>query len=452
MSIPTKTDLFQKYDIPAPRYTSYPTVPYWNQSPTLDQWKHSLTETLKKQSAAWSMYIHVPFCESLCTFCGCNTSINRNHKTEAPYVQRLLKEKQSYFAQIPDFQNRTFKHIHLGGGSPTFLSPEQLDILITGLLKNTRRDVDFEASIEVDPRRTTTEQLAVLRKHGFNRVSLGVQDFDAEVQRLINRTQSFEQTQTITNEARKLGYTSVNFDLIYGLPKQTKATISEMISKTLLLMPDRIALYSFALVPWIKPGQRLFKDEDLPRGAEKRELYEIARGLLIDGGYVEIGMDHFALPTDALAKSSKTHSLHRNFMGYTDQKSDILLGLGVSSISESPDIFYQNEKVLPKYEALIDQTGFAPLRGHVLNEEDLHTRQQILDLMCKGETHFSNAEEKELLLPRMQEFLSDGLATLTTDGVRIEPQGKPFLRNLCLAFDRRFFRDQPSTRIFSQSI
>lgn len=445
-------DLFRKYDIPAPRYTSYPTVPYWSDAPSVDAWTESLRRTLSPRDARWSLYIHVPFCETLCTFCGCNTTITKNHKLENPYVTRVLKEMEAYRAAVPDLVKREISQLHLGGGTPTFLSEEQLDRLAGSLLEGLTRSAHFEGSIEVDPRRTRPSQLEVLARHGFNRISLGVQDFDPEVQRLIHREQSFEQTELITKSARALGYASVNFDLIYGLPKQSLPTIRTMVEKTLLLRPDRIALYSFALVPWIKPGQRLFKDEDLPKGEEKRELYERARELLLAAGYLEIGMDHFALPTDALAKSSEASGLHRNFMGYTDQATDVLLGLGVSAISETPEMFFQNEKILPKYESMIDETGFAPFRGHRLSAEDRHARRQILELMTRGRTSLEGDPEKDLILERLGEMIKDGLVEKTGSEVRLLPPGKPFLRNLCLAFDRRFYRAQPQTRIFSQSI
>ncbi|MBX2994584.1 MAG: oxygen-independent coproporphyrinogen III oxidase [Bdellovibrionaceae bacterium] len=448
----TPSALFKKYDIPAPRYTSYPTVPYWSETPTLEAWLESLRQTLQEPGSKWSMYIHIPFCETLCTFCGCNTTITKNHKLENPYVARLLKEKDAYFKAAPDFQSRPLSQLHLGGGTPTFLSEEHLRALLQGLLGGLVKDEHFEGSIEVDPRRTRVTQLEVLREFGFNRVSLGVQDFDPEVQRLIHREQSFEQTKLITDEARRLGFTSVNFDLIYGLPKQNLTTISHMIEKTAQLRPDRIALYSFALVPWIKPGQRLFKDEDLPKGEEKRELYEKAREMLLAEGYLDIGMDHFALPSDELAKSSQRKALHRNFMGYTDQRTDILLGLGVSAISESPHMFFQNEKILPKFESLIDQTGFAPFRGHVLSKEDRHVRKQILELMTRGETSLQGDKDQGVIVERVQEMVKDGLARVDGDKVEILPEGRPFLRNLCLAFDRRFFSSQPETRIFSSSI
>ena len=369
-------NLFEKYDVPAPRYTSYPTVPYWETSPTADQWSENLRSILTQDGKSLSLYIHIPYCETLCTFCGCNTVITKDHKKEDPYVQAVLSEWQNYLRKVPAIKKTLLKHLHLGGGTPTFLSSEKLENLLKPILEEVTLDPHFEGSIEVDPRRTTVEQLKTLRKLGFNRISLGVQDFNPEVQRLINRIQPYDITAGITNAARSLGFQSVNFDLIYGLAKQTQESMIDCIAKTIELRPDRIALYSFALVPWIKPAQRLFKDEDLPQGEAKRELYEVSRDALLKAGYIEIGMDHFALPNEALSKSLQNSTLHRNFMGYTDHKTDVLLGLGVSSISETSDMFHQNEKVLPTYQQLIEKDQIPTFRGHVLTSNDKKNRQQ----------------------------------------------------------------------------
>ncbi len=446
-------NLLEKYDIPAPRYTSYPTVPYWDTTPTTEQWLDHLRSSFAKSNMSWSMYLHIPFCETLCTFCGCNTIITKNHQQESPYVGHLLQEFEIYLRQISDIQQKEMKHIHLGGGTPTFLSISELDRLITGLFKKLKfPKEEFEASIEVDPRRTSYEQLKLLRDLGFQRISLGVQDFELEVQHLVNRIQPFEITKQMTEDARKLGYTSVNFDLIYGLAKQTPQSILLTTKKTIDLRPDRIALYSFALVPWIKPAQRLFKDEDLPSGAEKRLLYEIAREELLGAGYVEIGMDHFALPTDPLSIAAQKKKLHRNFMGYTDQRTDVLLGLGISSISESPHSFHQNEKVLPVYEQKIKSGQIATLRGHVLDEEDKRRRQQILDFMTNYEVDFFSEDEAREAKVFLDSMIQDGLLEMNTKTLKLTDQGRPFLRNACLFFDSRLRRKQPQTQIFSRSI
>ncbi|ASD62463.1 oxygen-independent coproporphyrinogen III oxidase [Bdellovibrio bacteriovorus] len=446
-------DLLAKYDVPVPRYTSYPTVPYWETNPTTDQWVQHLRATLKEGTGGWSLYLHIPFCESLCTFCGCNNIITKDHKRETPYVDMVLKEWQLYLDQVPELLEKPLKHIHLGGGTPTFLSADALTQLLKPILSRVKIDTnDFEGSIEVDPRRTNAAQLKALRELGFNRVSMGVQDFHPEVQRLVNRIQPLEITQKLTQDARDMGYTSVNFDLIYGLARQTPESITETAKATVALRPDRIALYSFALVPWIKPAQRLFKDEDLPKASEKRRLYEIARGILIEGGYVEVGMDHFALPTDNLCIAMKEKRLHRNFMGYTDQRTDVLLGMGVSSISETPFSFHQNEKVLPLYEAALNEGRLPTLRGHILTEEDKIRREQILNLMTNFEVSFVNEAQENQSKEFLAEMIKDELVEIKDHKLMVNEAGRPFLRNACAFFDERLKTKQPQTKIFSQSI
>lgn len=444
-------DLIAKYDVPVPRYTSYPTVPAWEQNLTTDRWVEHLRRALSGQESSWSMYLHVPFCESLCTFCGCNTIITKNHKLEEPYVDHLLKEWSLYREKVPDLPKRELKHLHLGGGTPTFLSEGNLERLFAGLLDGVPRAPDWEASIEVDPRRTTLEQLRLLRKFDFNRISLGVQDFDPEVQRLVNRIQPFEMTAAITRGAREAGFTSVNFDLIYGLAKQNPQTMRLTAEKTIELRPDRIALYSFALVPWIKPAQRLFKDEDLPKAGEKRELYEIAREAFLKAGYVEIGMDHFALPGDGLSKALAEKRLHRNFMGYTDQRTDVLLALGVSGISETPYSFHQNEKVLPKYEEFLARGELPTFKGHAHNESDVRRRRQILEFITVFETLLEDSQiaDADRFL---SEMMADGLVAREGSALRLTENGKPFLRNATAFFDERLRTMKPDAPIFSKSI
>lgn len=449
--------LFKKYDVPAPRYTSYPTVPYWSDPPSPDKWMESLNRALQGSDSAWSLYLHVPYCETLCTFCGCNTVITKDHGVESSYVDRLLQEWDTYIARAPGLLQRPLKHIHLGGGTPTFLSPTELTRLLTPILDRVKKDAtDFEASIEVDPRRTTRAHLEALRALGFNRVSLGVQDFDPEVQRLVNRIQPIEITERITREARELGFDSVNFDLIYGLPKQDAERFVKTAETTVRLRPDRIALYSFALVPWIKKVQRIFKDEDIPVADEKRAIYEAAREILLGAGYVEIGMDHFALPTDSLARAISTGKLHRNFMGYTDHRTNVLLGIGLSAISETPDCFHQNEKVLPVYERLLAEGKVPSLRGHVLTEDDRAHREQILRLMTAFETGFRSSEQAEDVREFLAEPLRDGLCRIETRAAGIvlcvTDAGRPFLRNICMAFDRRLREKAPAARTFSQAV
>lgn len=445
-------DLFKKYDVPAPRYTSYPTVPYWAETPSKDQWISHLNSTLENNETSWSCYLHLPFCETLCTFCGCNTIITKDHSKESPYVDLLISEWKNYLKLVPALGQKPMKHIHLGGGTPTFLSHLELKRLIEGLFKDMKLGKDFEGSIEVDPRRTNAEQLKVLFDLGFRRVSMGVQDFNPEVQRLVNRIQPFEITQELTESARSLGYTSVNYDLIYGLAKQTRESFIETTKLTVSLRPDRIALYSFALVPWIKPAQRLFKDEDLPKASEKRELYEVARTILLDAGYIEIGMDHFSLPHDGLALALKAKSLHRNFMGYSDIRTDVLLGLGLSSISETPFSFHQNEKLLPKYTELVNKNEVPTLRGHLLTRDDQVAREQILKFMTTGEVQFLSESQRKEAQVFLKEMLNDKLIEISGDTLKVKDEGRAFLRNACVFFDERLKKDKPQTQVFSQAI
>lgn len=455
----TTSELFEKYDVPAPRYTSYPTVPYWSESPTGEQWIDELRRAFEgpradsKGPMSWSMYMHIPYCETLCTFCGCNTSITKDHGREEPYAKLLQGEWRSYVQRVPRILERDLRQMHLGGGSPTFFSADNLKRLIEPILSEVKFDKrNFEGSIEVDPRRTRKDQLKALRELGFSRVSMGVQDFNPEVQRLINRTQPREMTERLTEEARELGYESVNFDLIYGLPKQTPESIREMAEVTVQMRPDRIALYSFALVPWIKPAQRLFKDDDLPAGADKRLLYELSRAILLDGGYVEIGMDHFALPSDALARSERERTLHRNFMGYVDFRTEVLLGLGVSSISETPGCFHQNEKVLPVYERRVQSGEIPTLRGHLLSEEDRRQREQILQLMTRWEVELQSEAQVSDVREFLASLISDGLVALDGRWLRLTERGRPFLRNACMALDARLRAKAPQAKVFSQAV
>jgi len=451
-TISPSSALLDKYDGPVPRYTSYPTVPYWSNDPTTEQWLDELRKAAAEPDATWSIYIHIPFCETLCTFCGCNNVITRNHEREEPYVRLIHAEWSKYLDEVPDLATRPLRQLHLGGGTPTFLSPESLKLMLEPLMERIQfRTEEFGASVEVNPRVTSAEHLEALKNAGFTRVSMGVQDFDPTVQYLVNRIQPFEITEQLTKDARALGYTSVNYDLIYGLPKQSPESIRLTAELTASLAPDRIALYSFAKVPWIKPAQRLFKDEDLPEGPEKRELYEIARDIFLDAGYLEIGMDHFALPKDSLNKARETGALHRNFMGYTEFRTDILLGLGVSAISETPTCFHQNEKVAPVYERRVQAGEIPTLRGHLLTEEDRKLRQQILVFMTRLRVTLE-PEQVEDARAYLSQLIDDDLVHLDGNELVLTESGKPFLRNATVFFDQRLRAAAPDRPIFSSSI
>lgn len=451
-----KEELIRKYNVAVPRYTSYPAVPYWDQDkPDIGRWIDSVINAFNKtnNTDGISLYIHLPFCESLCTYCGCNTRITVNHAVEEPYISALLKEWKMYlaiFAVAP-----RIREIHLGGGTPTFFSADNLRKLIDGLLKDSELHPDYEFSFEGHPGNTEPAHLKNLFDLGFTRVSFGIQDFDQRVQDVIHRKQTFSQVKAVTEEARSIGYSSVNYDLIYGLPLQTLSGIIDTIEKVNFLRPDRIAFYSYAHVPWLKPGQRKFTELDLPNGETKRNLFETGRAMLEEQGYVEIGMDHFSLKGDSLYEASVKKSLHRNFMGYTTSKAKLLIGLGVSSISDSWNAFAQNVKVVEEYERLIADNIFPVSKGHFLTEEDLSIRMHILNLMCNGETEWGPGEQFlgiEIDMDRMKEFESDGLIELHENRVVVTEAGKPFIRNICMAFDARHRRSMQQSEVFSKSV
>ncbi|HVS94227.1 MAG TPA: oxygen-independent coproporphyrinogen III oxidase [Mucilaginibacter sp.] len=448
--------LSEKYNVAAPRYTSYPTVPYWSKEPfDKNRWTNAVKGAFDATNSnhGISLYVHLPFCERLCTYCGCNTRITKNHKVEEPYIEAVLNEWKMY-RQI--FGGRpVIREIHLGGGTPTFFSPENLEMLIEGLLADAIVHPNADFGFEGHPANTTYEHLTVLYNLGFRRLSLGIQDFDPRVQFIINRVQSFEDVQQVTQQAREIGYTSVNYDLIYGLPLQSVESLSDTIEKVSLLMPDRIAFYSYAHVPWVKPGQRMFTEKHLPNPTEKRALYELGRDMLTALDYHDIGMDHFALTTDTLYKAAQTQQLHRNFMGYTHQYTRLLVGLGVSSISDTWDAYAQNVKTVEEYKELVNRGELPVVKGHFLTADDMVTRKHILNIMCKGETHWDTDEEftaeLEEGLARMQQLAEDGLVRLYPRHLVVSRLGKHFLRNICMALDARLWADQPETQLFSMT-
>lgn len=450
--------LIQKYNVAGPRYTSYPTVPYWdNESFSNDKWLNSLKRSFHEsnKTEGISLYIHLPFCESLCTFCGCHKRITKRHEMESPYIDAVLKEWKLYLDVLQE--KPLIKEIHLGGGTPTFFKPEELKRLLEGIFEYADIAKDKEFSFEGHPNNTTETHLRVLYSLGFERVSFGVQDYSLKVQKAIHRIQPFENVKKVTEWARKIGYKSVSHDLVFGLPFQTLDDVLFTIDKTNSLHPDRIAFYSYAHVPWIKgSGQRGFDESNLPSGEEKRLLYETGKKHLIDAGYVEIGMDHFALPTDSMYKSFETNSLHRNFMGYTASKTQVMIGLGMSSISDSWYGFAQNEKDLEDYYARIQRNEIPVFRGHILNEEDLIIRQHILNLMCHFNTSWEEdkmyTSEIESIKSKLNEMVSDGLIELGEKSIRVTNEGRPFVRNLCMAFDLRLQRNIPNTKIFSMTV
>jgi len=441
----------KKYSTAAPRYTSYPTLPYWdtnNWNP--DLWINAVKRTADSAKQGISLYIHLPFCESLCTYCGCNTRITKNHDVELPYIAAVLKEWRMYLEQIG--KQIYINDLHLGGGTPTFFKPKNLAFLIEEILRDAKPVQDAAFSFEAHPANTTEEHLEVLYKLGFRRLSLGIQDFKPEVQHIINRKQSPADVIRVMQDARRLGYVSINFDLIYGLPRQTMAGIIDTIQIALNMKPDRIAFYSYAHVPWMKPGQRLFTAADLPNDEDKLNFYYTGKEMIKAAGYLDIGMDHFAFVTDSLAISSKNGLLHRNFMGYTDKQSSLLLGLGVSSISDAQTAYSQNVKSVEEYKTLLNNNKFPLLKGHVLTEEDLLIRKQILDIMCNGELLLNGKTLPSEVQRRLSHFIADGMVTLDHQRLKVTVIGKSFLRNICMAFDERLLADKKQKQVFSNAI
>ncbi|MDE3742575.1 oxygen-independent coproporphyrinogen III oxidase [Maribacter polysaccharolyticus] len=452
------SNLIQKYNIPGPRYTSYPTVPYWNQdSFTIGEWKRTLKQSFgeSNEKEGISLYIHLPYCESLCTFCGCHKHITKRHEVEAPYITTVLKEWKLYCDLLG--ARPKIKELHLGGGTPTFFSPDNLKRLINGIFQLADKTQEYGFSFEGHPNNTTKEHLQALYDVGFRRVSYGVQDYNEKVQKAIHRIQPFENVRRATEAAREIGYTSVGHDLIFGLPHQTLEHVKETILKTKSLRPDRLAFYSYAHVPWIKgSGQRGFKDEDLPSPNAKREQYEEGKKLLTKVGYKEIGMDHFALEGDSLYLSMVSGRLHRNFMGYTASKTQVMIGLGASSISDSWYSFAQNVKNLVEYERLVNENTIPIYRGHILTVEDRVIRKHILNLMCRFKTSWDTKEsyfpEISLAKEKLAEMEQDGLVEFGIDELRVTEKGQPFIRNICMAFDVLLHRKEPETRLFSMTI
>lgn len=456
--------LIDKYNIPGPRYTSYPTVPFWDDASfTADLWQKSVIKSYNESNDAEgiSIYIHLPFCEQLCTFCACHKRITKQHSVEVPYLESVLKEWDLYLDLLQGKGNLVgrkpiIKELHLGGGTPTFFSPANLRTLLEGIFAKAEIAENPEFSFEGHPNNTTREHLQTLYDLGFRRASFGVQDYDPQVQKAINRIQPFENVKRVTNWAREIGYTGISHDLVFGLPFHTWEKMEYTIRKTLELKPDRLAFYSYAHVPWIKGvGQRGFDENDLPSGEEKRKLYENGKRLLEELGYIEIGMDHFALPHDDLYHSMVSGVIHRNFMGYSSGKTQLMIGLGMSAISDSWYAFAQNEKTVEGYQKMVEEGRLPVVKGHILNGEDLNIRQHILKLMCRLETSWdleSSFPEIGDALEALKEMEKDGLVALTDNSIKITEKGRAFTRNVAMTFDLRMMRNKPETRIFSMTI
>lgn len=446
--------LLQKYNVPAPRYTSYPTVPLWADDLNERGWISLVKKAYEDfgESEGITLYIHLPYCESLCTYCGCNKRITKNHTVETPYITSIMNEWDAYL-KILDTKPK-LAGIHLGGGTPTFFSPESLEEMLGMIIGSSEVMPDAEFSFEGHPNNTTRGHLQTLFGLGFRRVSYGIQDFNEEVQKAIHRIQPFERVKEATDEAREIGYTSVNFDLIYGLPHQTARTISATFEKVAELKPDRIAFYSYAHLPSAFPAQKSF-EQFLPKESEKRNLYEKGKQILTEMGYLDVGMDHFALENDPLYIAKKNKTLHRNFMGYTTSPSKILLGLGNSSISDVYYAYAQNTKEIDLYKEQISLGHFAISKGHMMSREDIETRNLILKLICNHEADWNFCYYSVLgkrNWDKLKTFAEEGIIEFDAKGIKILPSGLPFVRNVCMVFDLRMQEKEERKFGFSKSI
>ena len=448
--------LYKKYNIAVPRYTSYPTVPFWDDDFNNNvSWTQLVGEAFKAmdKSEGISLYLHLPFCEKLCTYCGCNKRITTNHSVEEVYMDYLFKEWDMY---LDAFGGKpVLKEIHLGGGTPTFFSPNNLRKLITTLSDTASVAENSEFGFEGHPNNTTREHLEVLFELGFRRVSFGVQDFDPVVQKAINRIQPFESVDKAVRNARETGYEWINFDLIYGLPFQNQSSILQTMEYMKVLRPERIAFYSYAHVPWKAKGQRGYSDDDLPSDTFKRGLYELGREKLLEMGYMEIGMDHFALPEDELFKAYEKGVLNRNFMGYTTTNTDMLIGLGVSSISDISSAYGQNEKIINDYYARLDKDELPIIKGVEVSHSNSVIRSTIKHVLCNGVSDIS-AEMQAIMTEKqwatLRDIEHDGLISLTEDHIQIKEEGKPYIRTICAVFDPTIDISINQQGLFSTSI
>ena len=435
-------DLVQKYNVAGPRYTSYPPATKFSDALTWPDLAERILENNRTERDL-SLYYHIPFCETLCWFCGCTTVITLNHKQGQTYIDYLEKE----MAQMSTMLNprRKVTQLHWGGGSPTFLSPDEIRRLGEIIHRHFAFAKDVEAGVEIDPRRLTKDHVVALREVGFNRASLGVQDFDPKVQESVHRIQPKAMTEQVVTWIREAGFTSVNFDLIYGLPNQTVESFNRTLDDVLALQPDRLAVFSYAHVPWVKPAQKILEQKILPAPEIKLQLLKtVIERLTQDNRYVYIGMDHFARPNDELALAQRRKELQRNFQGYSTHAGADIYSFGMSAISQIPDAYWQNEKDLPKYYAALD-AGRAPLaRGYVVTDEDKIRRETIMRVMCDLSLDYAAMSQRlglnfashfERELESLAGFEADGLVRRFPTGLEVTDAGRLFIRNIAMCFD-----------------
>jgi oxygen-independent coproporphyrinogen-3 oxidase len=453
-------ELLRRFDVPGPRYTSYPTADRFVEAFTEADYRQALTQRKSGPAALapLSLYVHIPFCESLCYYCACNKIITKQHDRATSYLRYLAREVDLHTLQMGVGQ--TVTQLHLGGGTPTFLSDEELHQLMAMLRRNFTLAPGGEFSIEIDPRTVDGARLAALAELGFNSVSFGVQDFDPEVQKAVHRIQPFEQVAQLMEDARRVGFDSINIDLIYGLPRQTSETFARTLQQVCELRPDRIALYGYAHLPERFKPQRRIVPAELPVGPSKLALLSQSLEALTGAGYDYIGMDHFALPNDSLAVAKRQGRLHRNFQGYSTQPDCDLIGLGVSAIGRIGATYSQNAKTMEEYCDHLDQGRLPVARGLALGRDDLARRAVIMALMCQGQVLFESIELAWLLdfrgyfageLAQLSELEEQGLVVVDDAGIQVTPTGWFLVRAIAMVFDRFLQVDRQRAR-FSRII
>lgn len=454
------SDLLQKYDKPLPRYTSYPPATQLTSDFFEPNFRSAIAIGNYKKTPI-SLYCHIPFCETACYFCGCNTIITQRKEVAEPYLKYLARDIEQTASWIDS--NRTVHQLHWGGGTPNYLNLNQIEFLWKIINQHFSIDRTAEISIEVNPKYIDRNSIFFLRSLGFNRISFGIQDFNPQVQAAINRVQPEEMLFDVMDSIRAAGFESVNVDLIYGLPYQTLATFRDTIRKTIQLNPDRIAVFNFAYVPWLKPVQKNLPIEALPSASEKLAILQMTIEELASNGYVYIGMDHFAKPDDELAIAQREGQLHRNFQGYTTKPESDLFGFGMTSITMLHDVYVQNQKRIKDYYRAIDEGHFPIEKGVSLSRDDILRRTVIMELMCQFRLSQYNLEEKyhlgfdldfdsyfSLEIPQLKALEADGLIEVFPDGIEVTPTGRLLIRNIASVFDTYLTRH--SDRTFSKSI
>lgn len=454
------TDILKKFNQPGPRYTSYPTAPLFSSEFSHDDFRCEIIETNSADTAApISLYFHFPFCDTLCYFCGCNMIVTQKREHIAEYNRYLKKEMDLLVPLIS--KERKVEQLHWGGGTPTHLFPDEIRDIGLNIKERFDFSDDVEASVEIDPRELTFDHLKALREVGFNRTSFGVQDFNYEVQKAVNRIQSEELTRQTVAWARELGFQSINLDLIYGLPFQTLESFTETIEKVAEISPDRIAVFNYAHVPWLKKHMKLIKAEDLPSTETRLQILKMTIEKLIDAGYVYIGMDHFAKPTDELAVAQKNGTLYRNFQGYSTKSGCDVYAFGLSAISQFENIYAQNLKNIREYYKRIDETLPATAVGYRMTADDHIRKETIMQLMCNLEIDKSDIEAQFGInfenyfaadIPKLNIFIQDGLLENNADKIKVKGSGILVIRNIAMCFDAYLEKMMAEKPVFSKTV